>query len=283
MGIASALIAVSGFAWWSLFGGARFEQTPRKTEQGIARLRTPDAHSLLIDPNNNEHVFFGSHGGIMESADGGYSWYNGTLPESDAMILSSTTDDPSMMYVAGHDVFKKSADSGKTWQTIDAGLPSFDIHAFVQDPFNALNQLAFIVGLGVVSSSDGGVTWTVIPAQPPGGNVLALANGGTTIYALTETGIQTTIDQGYSWMPLPKMPSGIPLNLTVSIAQPDIIYVASNKGLMKTINFGESWEEIGPPISIAAVSVSSKLPSRILVVSSDGVVYRSDDAGVSWR
>lgn len=40
----------------------------------IAKLDTADVHSLLIDPANPDRVLFGSHAGIMESRDGGFSW-----------------------------------------------------------------------------------------------------------------------------------------------------------------------------------------------------------------
>lgn len=282
-GIVFPLIAISGLAWWTAFGSARTESIAVDGSSGIATVETPDVHSLMIDPSNQEHIFFGSHAGLKESADGGYSWYDGTLRDTDAMSVIASPEGSSSLYVAGHDVLEKSPDNGKTWQPVTHDLPATDIHAFAQDPTNPLHLFAFVVGQGIFSSSDGGATWTLLPTQPSGESTVALATNGSVLYAVTETGIQETRDAGAVWALLPASPGGTLLSLAITMSQPDVIYVATDRGLMKTNDRGQTWVAVGPATTaVAAVAVAPGNPLRILFVTSNGVVYRSDDGGAVW-
>lgn len=279
VGIVIALAAITALVLWTAFGNPRKESAGDKSGQGISTIRSPDVHSLAIDPKNQDHIFFGSHAGIQESDDGGYRWHNGALQNTDAMSLTVS----SFMYAAGHDVLQVSIDGGKTWQAVSHDLPGTDIHAFAQDPANPLHLFAFLVGNGIFSSLDGGETWAQLPSQPSGGSVMALATNGATLYAATSSGIQETRDGGASWSPLPANPKGSLLSLAVSMSQPDVIYAGTDAGLMKTNDRGQQWVAIGPAtIAVAAVSVAPSNPLRVLLVSSDGTIYRSDDGGVAW-
>lgn len=110
--IAAVAVIVAGFAIWRAvpaFGG---EQSG--AAQSIATLDAPDVHSLLIDPTDPDHVLFGSHAGIQESRDGGFTWQPGALQNADAMSMATSSKEPATLFVAGHDVFLVSRDGGAT-------------------------------------------------------------------------------------------------------------------------------------------------------------------------
>src|SRR5256885_1958440 len=48
---------------------------------------TPDYHSLLIDQQDPEHLWLGTHYGLYESTDGGRTWSEAGLGGQDAMNL----------------------------------------------------------------------------------------------------------------------------------------------------------------------------------------------------
>ena len=50
-----------------------------------AELGTADVHSLAFDPDDPDRLFFGHHGGLLESRDGGRTWQPTALTGSDAM------------------------------------------------------------------------------------------------------------------------------------------------------------------------------------------------------
>ena len=76
------------------------------------RLGTADVHSLAFAPGSTDRLYFGHHGGILESRDGGRTW--APLPvTADAMGMRPAAD--GSIVIAGHEVFIGTADGGQTW------------------------------------------------------------------------------------------------------------------------------------------------------------------------
>lgn len=283
----AVLLAVGLAGWWAVasLGDDSGDGGGANVPAGaIARIEAPDIHSLLIDPRDPDHVLFGSHAGIQESRDGGFSWEDGTLENTDAMRMATSAQDPSTLYVAGHDVFLVSRDGGQTWQSPVHDLPGTDIHAFAQDPDDPRRLVAFVVGAGVLGSTDGGATWAPLAAQPPGDAPLDLAAGGGKLYAATGDGIVVSLDGGASWQPLPAQPAGGAASVTASAADPLVLYAGTPSGLSKSSDGGTTWTAVGPPgTAPVALAVAPTDPNRVLFVDRGGAVYRSDDAGATWR
>ena len=79
------------------------------------------------------------------------------------------------IWLAGHNVFKKSLDAGSTWSDVDpSGLPRLDIHGFTVDPVNPKVLYAAVAGEGLYRSSDSGSTFSLVSSDV-GGGVMALA------------------------------------------------------------------------------------------------------------
>lgn len=249
----------------------------------IATLYTMDYHSLAFDPRDPNVVYFGHHNGIMKSTDGGANW-SAILTQGDAMNLAITEG---AIVMAGHEVFMRSADGGKTWKTIETNLPDHDIHGFAVSPANPRLFFAFIVKYGLWRSEDAGATWTLVSKELPD-SVLGLAVVPTTpetIYAATmDKGLLKSEDSGKSWKPA----NGYPNKRAIALAQdprdPRIIFVASETGLFRSDAQNSAWARVGlKDKDLMTVAVSSANPSRLLVVDAQGRVYRSDDAGATWR
>lgn len=279
------LVALGLIAWWGIFSVTDTDADNDNSVQPIATLNSPDFHSLLVDPQNPDHMMFGSHAGIQDSYDGGYTWQAGNLRNVDVMQLASSPNAPGLVYATGHDVYQVSRDGGQSWQPQGHNLPGSDIHGFTQDLAHAQHLFAFIVGGGVSTSADGGISWVSTPTQPPGSGahvVLASGNGG--IYATTEVGIAASKDDGQSWTMLHTQPSGQVISLAITASDSQKIYVGTDNGLTKSTDGGASWTNLGPNgVPVLALAVSSTDPDRLFVVSDEGALYRSDDGGVTWR
>ncbi len=181
----------------------------------------------------------------------------------------------------------RSADGGKTWKTIETNLPDHDIHGFAVSPANPRLFFAFIVKYGLWRSEDAGATWTLVSKELPD-SVLGLAVVPTTpetIYAATmDKGLLKSEDSGKSWKPA----NGYPNKRAIALAQdprdPRIIFVASETGLFRSDAQNSAWARVGlKDKDLMTVAVSSANPSRLLVVDAQGRIYRSDDAGATWR
>lgn len=250
----------------------------------IAKLAAPDVHSLLIDPANPDHVWFGSHAGLQESRDGGYTWRPGTLSNADAMIMAASAKDSATIYIAGHDVFNVSRDSGKTWQTTRGALPGSDIHAFAQNPKQPGQFFALFADAGLFFSIDEGMTWSELTSAPSGEGPVALAANGEALYAATSAGIQQSRDGGASWQPLPAQPAGRVISLAAPETNPSLLYAGTDQGLFTSADGGRSWSQLlANGSGVMAVATAPSDPRRLLAVSGDARVFRSDDAGTTWR
>lgn len=164
-------------------------------------------------------------------------------------------------------------------------MPGSDIHGFSLDPAQIQRLYAFIVGAGVSTSADGGISWVSVPTQPPGsGAYVALASSNGVVFAATEMGIAASKDSGQSWSMLRAQPSSQVTGMAVLANDPKTIYVGTVTGLIKSTDGGISWVDLGPnEVSVLAIAVTPAGPDRVFFVSDEGALYRSDDGGTTWR
>lgn len=200
--------------------------------------------SITIDPNNTHriwvgtgenvggrHVAFGD--GVYLSEDGGTSWNNMGLPESEHIgkIIVHPSNSDIVMVAAqgplwnkgGERGFYLTEDGGKTWtKTLgdDEWVGVTDIVVDPRDPnvvyaatWQRHRTVAALIdgglGSGVHKSTDGGKTWTELKKGLPGGikGKIGLAispQNPDYVYAAIETirrkgGVYTSTDRGASW------------------------------------------------------------------------------------
>jgi photosystem II stability/assembly factor-like uncharacterized protein len=274
--VAVALLAI--VTWWvsASLNGDDGQAAP------IATLDTPDFHSLLVDPANSDRILFGSHAGIQESLDGGFTWSDGTLRGTDAMQLAASREEPATLYATGHDVFQVSRDGGQTWQPQAHDLPGTDIHGFAQDPGDPQRLYVSVVNYGMFTSGDGGATWQSLPVEPPGSGVLAAGPG--VLYSGVGPDVVASRDSGATWNVVATLASGQVISLAVSSGEPQTMYAGTPNGIARSTDAGATWTALGPDgIPVLAVAVSPADSGQVLIVSNEGAVYRTDDGGETWR
>jgi len=251
----------------------------------IASLDAPDYHSLLFDPQVSDRILFGSHAGIQESLDGGWTWQAGSLRNVDAMQLNANPNAPTTIYATGHDGFLMSRDGGRTWPPKTHSLPGMDIHAFAQDSTDPARLYAFVVGTGTLTSEDGGTTWGLLPSQPPGGEIhVVLTASRGVLYAASGSGLATTTDAGATWKLLPSRPSGQVISLVAAASDAQLLYAGTPNGLVKSSDGGATWNELGPvAVPVLAIAVNPSDANHVLALSNEGDLFRTDDGGESWN
>ncbi|MCX6020780.1 MAG: YCF48-related protein [Chloroflexi bacterium] len=255
-------------------------------------MKTNDFHALAFSAEDPNVAYFGHHNGILRTADGGQTWKPLVdRPNFDAMNLAVGPAAGSRMYLAGHDIFQISTDSGATWQPVAHNLPGTDIHGFTMSPDDSNRLIAFVVGHGPLQSSDGGKTWQRLAGSwAASGNVPFASAGGVPekIYAGSgSTGVVRSNDGGKTWTPAV---SGLErrqvMTLAVDPKADQTVYAGTDAGLFKSTNGGISWTKLPyPGAAVFALALSPAQSQRILAISvsnQQGQVYRSDDGGQTW-
>lgn len=281
-----------------LFARRLFE---RKLNNQIAKGKTRDAglnawdekgpfgiggrgRSLAIDPNNGNHIFFGSvGGGIWETTDGGI-----------------------------------------TWNQVDDFLATLSIMQISYDPFNDNRIYAStgegigygdaLPGMGVFQSTNNGDSWVLLPSSPDSNdffyvNDIALdpANQGW-VYAVTSEGnpgnenltgfgkIYRSMDGGQNWVLLTTTASRA-LDIKIDPFDSDNMLIGCSCHLYRSVNATDptpTYTEItGSGNQIPAygrrIEISYCLNSNGMVyaavddtLGNDGEIWRSDNGGATW-
>lgn len=257
--------------------------------RSIGPFRGGRSAACLGVPSRPNHFLFGATGGgVWKTEDGGHTWFNlsdGYFGGSIGAVAMADSD-PNVIYVGGGektvrgnvshgDGVWKSLDGGKTWQFVGLGdtqfIPRIRIHP--TDPNTVyVAALGHLYGpnqqRGIYRTRDGGKSWEqVLFVNDEAGAVDLVIdpNNARVLYASMWQVRRTP----YS------LESGGP-----------------SSGLWKSTDGGDTWTDIsrrpGLPqgtLGIIGVAVSPANSQRVwaIVEAEDGGLFRSEDAGQSWR
>ena len=240
---------------------------------------TPDYHSLLVNPTNPRKLVLGTHVGLYVSSDGGRHWRFNALSGDDAMNLARPGGDT--IWLAGHEVFKKSSDGGATWSDVrPAGLPSLDIHGFALDPRNPKTLYAAVAGYALYRSRDGGRSFSLASNQV-GGNVMALAvlPDGRILAGDMQQGLLESSDHGASWKQ--RLRAQV-MGLAINPNDPKRL-LATGAGIALSNDGGRSWRSVlDLPDGAGPVAWSQSNAKLAYAVGFNRTLYRSGNGGESW-
>jgi len=236
----------------------------------------------------NVYYFGGTGGGIWKSVDSGVSWQNvsdGYLGSGSVGAIEVSASDPNVIYagmgeacirgnVSHGDGVYKSEDAGRTWKNV--GLRDSRqigrVRVHPRDP-----DVVYVAALGrtfgpnhergVFRSRDGGRSWKSVLFVNDSTGAVDLCfdpRNPRVLYAATWQAMRTP------W---------------------SLVSGGAGSGLWKSIDGGDTWKRLtgeGLPKGIwgrVGVAVSPANPDRMwaMIEAEDGGVYRSDDAGRTWR
>src|SRR5262249_46648795 len=124
---------------------------------------------VAIDPINPMTIYF-SGSGLFKSSDGGANWSEVKNGSNSFRSVFSIAIDPvvsGVIYVVdyfdGHTHVYKSADSGVTWQPVDADLTDKGVGPLVVDPRSS-GVIYALANTGLYKSTDGAGHWNRVGA-----------------------------------------------------------------------------------------------------------------------
>ena len=236
-----------------------------------------------------EYYFGAVGGGLWKTTDAGFTWKpvtDGQITSSSVSAVAVSESNPDIVYIGtgetelrgnimqGDGVYK-TTDGGKTWKNI--GLKTTQAISRIRvRPDNP--DIVYVSALG----------------HPYGPN--------------EDRGVFKTTDGGKSWKKvLYKGDRAGAEDLVIDPANPDVLYASIWQvyrtpykmwggggacGLFKSTDAGETWSELTAnpgmpkgPIGKIGVTVSPVNSKRVwaMVEAADGGLYRSDDAGATWK
>lgn len=197
--------------------------------------------SIATDPSNPSHILVGAaHGGIWESHDRGATW----SPRSDfapslaigAIVFDRR--DPSHVYCG--------TGEGNWW---------------------------FLWGAGILHSTDGGATWSILCTYPFVGqgffDLVIDPENSLHMFSATTAGLYTSVDGGRNWT-LRRSPRTWSVAFAPSSRAKPQILAACEDGLYRSSDDGVTWTIVNLPNASAwfnrlAVAVAPSNPSIVYV------------------
>ncbi|WP_189058062.1 WD40/YVTN/BNR-like repeat-containing protein [Deinococcus daejeonensis] len=222
-------------------------------------------------------LLYGQHAGVARSVDGGRTW---GAPDGAGDAMALAAGQGGAIILAGHDVLKVSRDGGVTWQDQGFGnLPGTDLHGFATRPDQPGTWFANVAGRGLYRTADGGVTWAAVSPATQDAMTLAAAPGGR-LYALSMSQGLMTSPTGVDWERVEGAPQAVSVDVhPVSGA----VYVAGPGGVSRSLDGGLRWETLDFPEGARLVTADPQDEAALVGVGDSGRVYRSADAGRTWR
>jgi len=255
-----------------------------------AGLATGYVRGLLIDPKRPDVLYATLNQTLIyRSADAGRSWSLTPSPtgSSETTLVNLLALDPAdgdRLYAYGTDTWR-SDDGGRSWVTINQGLPQYSRFESIAADAHASGTV-YAGGQGLYKSLDFGGRWFQSDSGLSGQTVVSLAidpQSSATVFAATGSGIYRTRDGGATWEP-----SGL-AGIQCSVVQfdptnPQVLYAGSEDGLYRSRDGGLHWQrlDIGGGGSPYVFSIGVGSDSRTVYASPAIGLVRSSDGGDHW-
>jgi photosystem II stability/assembly factor-like uncharacterized protein len=144
-------------------------------------------------------------------------------------------------------------------------------------------------GLTSARTTDGGVTWKILPDAPAKAKLFPDADRGGTVYAVTDWGLLRSRDRGDTWASIGPHITGVGFVRSVARASGALL-AGTSKGILVLPSGASTWRTSAglDPTSfdVPVLRVDPHRPNVVfaVVLSDTGEdLLRSDDAGATWR
>jgi len=283
-----ALVALLGVLVTVITVGARSAAAEQEPVGNVGAAAISGAAVASSDPN----LLVVTHAtGAVLSRDAGETWSSAAGPGATVAAAAG----PNTLYVLASDGVWSSQDQGATWG---------------RDPnFPALRQLAVgsrgggmagVDGAGsMLISNDMGRSWEPAPTDAPASLTGLAVVDFDAPFILAATGAEGVLasDTSGGWRGANGFVNGVLPTITVRavVYEPETgdsfssasgdrfegaAFVATDAGVFKSVDGMQSWVRLPLRADVRALAISGR---TLYAIATDGSVFRSRDAGASWR
>lgn len=249
-------------------------------------------------------ILLGTHNGLFKSADQGKTFVD-AKPEIDGEFMNFAYDaENNIIYAGGHGLgVVKSTDNGATWIRTDSGIKGDDIHALALNSLNPNLVYAFSVNQGVFGTKDGAKSWYRIDDGPSNPSTRSFAYM-TALSPMDRSMMKndSRADIGYLWAGTGgglyssfacfcgwTKDNAFPDTATIYAIAPDpsnrpTMLIGTKDGIYRTNDEGKTFKLTSGDIKdVSAIWFNIQNPKLVLATTNAGIIYSSEDSGLSWK
>jgi photosystem II stability/assembly factor-like uncharacterized protein len=258
-------------------------------------ISTLDALSFSMDPNDSQALYFGSiENGLFYTYNGGDEWQIAKdLGRKTIYDVIVDFESKCIIYASVENKVFKSVDCNRTWSeiyydnSVEARIKSIAI-----DHYNSKNIYIGTTRGEIIHSSDRGASWRTLNRfnEEVKKIIISPHDSRVMFVAVGKKGIYRTKDAGLNWEELNEK-IGEKRNvssrdISFSKSESGLMFLASDYGLKKSSDFGDSWEEIEliTPKEKTIIYSFAVNPenSEEIYYSTNTTFYSSVDGGKNW-
>lgn len=254
-----------------------------------------DVTTIAFDPSDKKAVYAGTEAGLFFSYDGGESWQGASSLGGVAVTaVAVSPSEKCVVYVGTGNRVMRTRDCSRTWENVYFDpRPDTRVTSVKIDRLNPATVFAATNKGDFLKSSDGGASWSPIHRfDTEVRQVLMAAADPRVMYAATKgKGLWKTTDGGAAWTDLSAGMGEFAgaldnMILAEDAARGDSLVIASNYGLLRTIDGGATFQPLtlltpsGSTV-IYSLAVSPK-DSSFIAYGTVNTLYRSIDGGSKW-
>jgi len=249
---------------------------------------------FAFDPKNPSTIFLGTtQAGLYRSSDAGATWAPVTTRGRIQAIAVSPTK-PELLAAARVNQIFVSADGGAAWQLVYTNPSQAIVTDIAFDVVKSNDLYASISSGELLSSKDGGKTWSQLTKfEYPINEIYTDAQHQNRLYVRSRRNqILRSDDSGKNWVIITKaLQSDFSrvdfIDLALYPKRTDQLLVASSKGLYRSDDAGTNWLPVNlltqaDATQIRAIGWSAQIPTELYYLTQT-VFYRSTDLGGTWR